>query len=65
VTAWRHSRKGLITGEVVTELGDFVDIRITNEVNMSPLSREDDDWAQPGDIIRVRRLLITELADDA
>lgn len=64
VTAWNHSRKGRIDGEIVhtTADGEWVDIRLTGDhrlkyVAPSNRGRTDHD----GEIIRVRKSMLTEL----
>lgn len=66
VTAWNHSRKGRIDGEIVhtTDDGEWVDIRLTGDhrlkyVAPSNRGRTDHD----GEIIRVRKSMLTELPE--
>ena len=66
---WRHSRKGIIEGEIVREAGDFVHIKLANKVHVGhgdpPTGRGFRDIrACPGTTISVRKALLTEIKGD-
>jgi len=63
---WNHSRKGTIEGEIVRDLGEFVDIKLTNKVRVghgSPMMGTGfrSVHAGPGQVIRVRKSLLQPL----
>lgn len=65
---WQHARKGIIEGEIVRDLGDFVDIELSVQVRLGfadPMRGEGfrSVHAGPGQIIRVRQSLIEELPE--
>lgn len=64
VMKWNHARKGRIEGELVRDLGDFVDIELSKQVRLGrpdPMRRLGFRAlnAKPGTIIRVRKSLLT------
>lgn len=62
VQIWRHSRKGLITGTIVSRSGEWVDIRLASDHRLSYMAdanrgRIDEE----GEILRVRESHLTEV----
>ena len=63
---WRHSRKGIIEGKLISENGDFVDIELANNVRMGQGDPMAGDGfrsvvAETGSCIRVRKSFLEEL----
>lgn len=61
VKTWRHSRKGVITGRIVEETGDFVTIEVTDPSTLHLASRYADPNVHPGDTLVVRKSFLTEV----
>lgn len=61
VKTWRHARKGRITGRIVAESGDFVDIEVVEPARLSLLSAGVDPSVEPGEVLTVRREFLTEV----
>ena len=62
---WNHARKGIIEGEIIRDLGEWVDIQIMNKVRMGfgdPFSSGFRGvYAGPDSVIRVRKSLLQPL----
>lgn len=61
---WNHSRKGRITGEIIRDDGEWVDIRLTGDHELrykSEANRGRVDEA--GEVLTVRKSLLTEIGD--
>ena len=58
---WRHACKGIIEGEVVRDDGIWVDIRLSNTVNLltsrCPVARA-------GEIIGIRKSFLTVISEE-
>lgn len=63
VRTWDHRRKGRIRGVVVDETGDWLDIRLVGDHQIGYVSRTIDPHADGGEILTVRKSLLTEVAD--
>lgn len=63
IRKWRHLRKGVIIGEKVTDVGDFVDIRLVKDCELTQIAGigRGKDITPKGETIRVRKSLLTEL----
>lgn len=61
VQTWRHSRKGLITGIVIKDDGEFVDIELTEDHKLRLASRFSDPNYERGEVISVRKSFLTEV----
>lgn len=65
---WIHSRKGIIEGEIIRDLGEFVDIELTSKARLghgSPMAGTGFRVvsAGPGQVIRVRKLLLNPMKE--
>ena len=65
---WNHARKGIIEGEIVRDLGEFVDIELMNKVRIghgSPMMGTGfrSVYAGPGQIIKVRKSFLQPLEE--
>ena len=62
---WEHARKGIVEGEIVKDLGDFVWIKIKNKVRMGhgDIFRHGfrEVYAGKGTTIEVRKSFLTEI----
>lgn len=70
MTLWHHSRQGKIRGEIIYEDGDWVDIELSaparvtwgRSFNFMGHGRSDS-HAAAGEVIRVRKSLLTEITE--
>lgn len=65
---WNHARKGIIEGEIVAVVGDYVDIKLVNTVRVGFADPMKGDGfrsvhAAPGRIIRVRKSLLEPITN--
>lgn len=59
IKTWRHSRKGLITGRIIRESGEWVDIELFGTHELTMLSG--DGYREHGEVIQVRKDFLTEV----
>jgi hypothetical protein len=63
IKTWRHSRKGLITGTIIKDSGDFVSIELAGEQTLRLLSRGSSPYFEDGEVISVRKEFLTEVPE--
>lgn len=61
VQTWHHSRKGLITGTIIKDTGEFVDIELATDQTLQLVSRFVDSNLEQGEVISVRKSFLTEV----
>jgi hypothetical protein len=61
---WRHSRKGLIYGTIVSESEEWVNIELTAHHEPHLANRNTDPFREPGEILTARKSLLQELIQE-
>lgn len=62
VQTWRHSRKGLITGTIVSRSGEWVDIRLASDHRLSYMADANRGRVDgEGEVLRVRESHLREV----
>lgn len=56
---WIHARKGTVEGEIVSDTGEWVDIKLTGDQRLRTARGWDD--CQDGQIVTVRKSFLREV----
>ena len=61
---WIHQRKGIIEGKIIRDDGEWVDIRVTKDINIFTLGKIHKSFYKKGEVITVRKSFLKEVNDD-
>lgn len=61
VQTWNHSRKGRITGTVITESDEWLDIQLATDHDLQAVATSNRGITEAGEVITVRRSLLREV----
>lgn len=63
VRTWDHARKGRIRGVIIEDTGEWLNIALVGDQTVGYVSRTIDPHHDDGDVLTVRKSLLTEVTD--